>query len=66
MKICESRKSTNTIMSNQGFGRMIIKKDGVIFYVKPSDITSKDKIIKRAKNKLNRLIEEHNEEKEII
>lgn len=66
MKICESRKSTNTIMSNQGFGGMIIKKDGVIFYVKPSDITSEGKVMKRAINKLNRLIEEHNKEKEII
>ena len=58
MNICQSRKSTHSIMNNQGFEGVTIIKDGTEMYIPKEWITQKGKIKKYALKAFHKLQKE--------
>lgn len=55
MNICQSRKSTTSIMANQSFEGVLLTQDGVEMYIPKEWITQKGKIKKYALKAFHKL-----------
>lgn len=60
MKINPSRKSTESIMANQKFGGITLRKGNVSMYVPPENITQEGKIKRFAIKEFNAKVAESN------
>lgn len=55
MKICQSRKSTHSIMAHEGFGLLTIKKGNVVIHVPEEWLFNDGRIKKYALDKVNQM-----------
>jgi hypothetical protein len=66
MKINQSRKSTKSIMANQGFGGVLLKEDGIELYIPANWIFKDGRLKKYAQKAWDKFKAEQMNERKVV